>query len=227
MPGLQPARHARCWRGPHSTNVHVTCASGSLAPLRRVSPARMARMAPLTHVVSTVLACLPLQTTQSKGRRQAFAVTQSPRQHTLRQHTPAAPAPPLARRRLCRSTARGRSSGVGTAASALAATTAAHPPLVADALFSCATAYGITLFCLMVVGLLVPQALRASAWARAVVATLWTFLPLEALYLTLLVRPKHTTWTRPTSPRLTHALFVTGAELAARQPGTHASRQLV
>lgn len=82
-----------------------------------------------------------------------------------------------------------RGGGVTTAAaSALATATAGHSLWLADVLFSCATAYGIALFGVLVAGLLVPHASRASAWTRAVVATLWTFLPLEVLYLTLLVR---------------------------------------
>ena len=158
----------------------------------------------MAQAVSAVLACLPLRNTQSKGHRRAVAVAQSPRR---RQHTPATPAPLLAGRRLCRSTARGRGGGVAPAASALAAPTAVHSlPLVADVLFSCATAYGIALFGVMAVGLLVPHASRASAWARAVVATLWTFLPLEALYLTLLVRHKHLTW-MPTPAKNSHAPY--------------------
>ena len=71
--------------------------------------------------------------------------------------------------------------------------------LAAETLFRCATAYGVALFGAMAVGVFFKRATTGAAskrsvgavgWLHAVVWSLWTFLPLEAIYLTLLVRAR-------------------------------------
>jgi hypothetical protein len=111
-------------------------------------------------------------------------------------------------------------------------------PMVSETLFRCATAYGVALFGAMAVGVLFKRASTRAAskrsvgavgWLHAVVWSLWTFLPLEVIYLTLLVRARRlclaTRWTSrhvvcmhvcaDSSPRTHARACAPGVELAA------------